>query len=149
VAARVIEILRKCSIYCDMPLKTSFVQGSSEPPLLDITLGNLIDQQAESYADRPFINSGWQETQWTYQEFSDRSKALAKSLLEIGLQTGDKVGVFLGVCYEYCEVLAAAGRIGCPSVSFNLTYTPLELSKATEFTGKFMVFSSVGSTNHV
>jgi mevalonyl-CoA ligase len=131
-----------------MPLKTSFVQGSSEPPLLDITLGNLIDQQVELYENRPFINSGWQETRWTYQDFSGRSKALAKSFLEIGLQPGDKVGVFLGVCYEYCEVLAAAGRIGCPSVSFNLTYTPSELNKATEFTGISTVPSSICFTDH-
>jgi acyl-CoA synthetase (AMP-forming)/AMP-acid ligase II len=125
-----------------MPLKTSFVQGSSEPPLLDITFGDLIDQQAELHGNRPFIISDWQETRWTYQEFSDRSKALAKSLLEIGLRYGDHVGVFLGVCYEYCEVLAAAGRIGCPSISFNLTYTPSELSKAAEFTRKPTVPSS-------
>lgn len=118
-----------------MSAKPSFLQGPTEPALLNITLGDLIDQQAKSFPNRCHIDSSWQHTRLSYQEFSDRTKTLARSLLEHGLQYGDKVGIFLGSGYEYLEVMAAAGRVGMPSVSFNTTYTPSELSKAVDFTG--------------
>ena len=119
-----------------MSLQPSLLYGPKYPPLSDLTLGQLIDQQAAKYIDRPHVLYPWQDSQFSFRDFSDRSKVLAKALLKCNLEYRDCVGIFAGNRYEYLEILVAAGRIGCPSVSFNTTYTDAELVRAAKFTGE-------------
>jgi acyl-CoA synthetase (AMP-forming)/AMP-acid ligase II len=48
----------------------------------------------------------------------------------MGLQLGDCVGIMAGNRYEYIEVFLGGGRLGCPVVVLNNTYTPDELIRA-------------------
>ena len=110
----------------------------------DLTLGDLVDQQAARYRDRRHVLYPWQDCQFSFREFSDRSKVLSKALLHCDVEYRDCVGVFAGNRYEYLETLVAAARIGCSSVSFNTTYTDAELVKAAAFTGESLRCCSAG-----
>lgn len=72
----------------------------------------------------------------TFQHLAERSKLLAKAMLEAGLKHGDCVGIMAGNRYEYIETLLGAARIGCPFVVFNNTYTAPELCAALKVSGE-------------
>ena len=118
----------------------SIVQGPKEPPLFNKTLGQIIDEQDILHSSKTFIHSTHQNRQVSYAELARRSRILARSMLRAGLQWGDHLGLFLPNNVEHCELFMAAGRIGLPVVSFNLTFTPQELAAAARFTDCKAVF---------
>lgn len=115
----------------------AIVHGSKEPALWTKTLGYFIDEQATSFGERPCVIFPWQSVRLSYGQLADRSKILAKAMLEMDLRQGDCVGIMAGNCYQYIEVFLGAARIGCPVVVLNSTYTPSELQNATSRSGKF------------
>jgi acyl-CoA synthetase (AMP-forming)/AMP-acid ligase II len=121
----------------------SFVQGLKEPPLWFTTLGAFVDEQASRFEDRPAAIFPWQSVRLSYRQLADRSKILAKAMLEMGLRNGDTVGIMAGNCYEYIEVFLGGSRIGCPVVVLNNTYTPEELVNAVNRSCKFHVLFCV------
>jgi acyl-CoA synthetase (AMP-forming)/AMP-acid ligase II len=110
-----------------MEPKIALVQGSTEPALWFETLGSFIDKQAAQYEDRVAAVFPWQSVQLSYRQLADRSKILAKAMLETGLRKGDCIGIMAGNCYQYIEVFLGGGGIGCPVVVLNNTYIPGEL----------------------
>jgi acyl-CoA synthetase (AMP-forming)/AMP-acid ligase II len=114
----------------------AIVHGPKEPALWTKTLGNFIDEQATSFGERPCVIFPWQSVRLSYGQLADRSKVLAKAMLEMGLRHGDCVGIMAGNCYQYIEVFLGGARIGCPVVVLNNTYTPSELQNATSRSGK-------------
>ncbi|KAJ5141208.1 hypothetical protein N7526_002203 [Penicillium atrosanguineum] len=115
-----------------MDPKLALVHGSKEPVLWAETLGNFIDKQAAQYEDRPAVIFPWQSVRLSYRQLAGRSNILAKSMLEMGLCKGDCIGIMAGNCYQYIEVFLGGGRIGCPVVVLNNTYTPEELMNAVQ-----------------
>jgi acyl-CoA synthetase (AMP-forming)/AMP-acid ligase II len=109
----------------------AIVYGAKEPELCLKTMGSLIEDHAVQFGDRPAISFPWQHVRLNYRQLADRSKVLAKAILEMGLRHGDCVGIMAGNCYQYVEVFLAGARIGTPVVVFNNTYTPAELENAT------------------
>jgi acyl-CoA synthetase (AMP-forming)/AMP-acid ligase II len=63
---------------------------------------------------------------------------LAKAMLGMGLRNGDCIGIMAGNCYQYIEIFLGGGRIGCPVVVLNNTYTPGELKSAVQRSCKFV-----------
>lgn len=115
-----------------MDTKLALVQGPKEPALLFETLGTFIDKQAAQYGDQVAAMFPWQSVRLSYRQLADRSKIIAKAMLEMGLRKGDCVGIMAGNCYEYIEVFLGGGRIGCPVVVLNNTYIPGELMSAVQ-----------------
>lgn len=114
----------------------SIVHGPAEPALWHRTLGNLVDDQADSLGDRPCLIVPWQSVRLSFSQLAERSKLVAKSLLQMSLRHGDCVGIMAGNCHQYIEVFVGAARVGCPLVVLNNTYTPGELINAVRLTCK-------------
>ncbi|KAJ5132904.1 hypothetical protein N7448_007062 [Penicillium atrosanguineum] len=127
-----------------MDPKLALVHGSKEPVLWAETLGNFIDKQAAQYEDRPAVIFPWQSVRLSYRQLAGRSNILAKSMLEMGLCKGDCIGIMAGNCYQYIEVFLGGGRIGCPVVVLNNTYTPEELMNAVQKSSCKLVFIACG-----
>ncbi|KAJ5344788.1 hypothetical protein N7452_002792 [Penicillium brevicompactum] len=125
----------------------ALVHGPQEPQLCLKTMKALIDDQASRYGDFPAVVFPWQAVRLSYRGLADRSKVLAKAMLEMGLGHGDCVGIMAGNCYQYIEVFLGAARIGCPVVVLNNTYTPAELANAVQRSSSKLVFhaTSIGS----
>lgn len=117
-------------VYTAVTENASVVSGPRDVPLLSFTLGELLEKQARLYGSREAIGFPQQKVRLTYQQLADRSKTVASSLLAAGLRHGDKVGIMAGNCYQYIEMFLAGGRIGCPVVVLNNTYSPQELLNA-------------------
>ncbi|PWY65929.1 acetyl-CoA synthetase-like protein [Aspergillus eucalypticola CBS 122712] len=125
----------------------AIVHGPTEPALWHKTLGDLIDEQEAHYRSKEAVVVPWQSVRLSYSQLAERSRVLAQAMLDMGLRPGDCVGIMAGNCYQYIEVFLGGGRIGCPVVVLNNTYTPSELTRAVHQSSCKLVFiSSVIST---
>ena len=122
------------------PLQLSIVAGPTQPELLDITLGELLTLQALQYGDYECLVFPWTGTRWTYATLKDEAERLARGMLAMGIQKGDRVGVMAGNCEQYISVFFAAALVGAILVVLNNTYTPSELYYALNHSGKTLAW---------
>ncbi|PYH40467.1 acetyl-CoA synthetase-like protein [Aspergillus saccharolyticus JOP 1030-1] len=120
----------------------AIVHGPTEPALWHKTLSELIDEQAAQYGSKEAVVVPWQSVRLSYSQLADRSRVLGQAMLNMGLRPGDCVGIMAGNCYQYIEVFLGGGRIGCPVVVLNNTYTPGELTRAVHQSSCKLVFIS-------
>ncbi|PYI16095.1 acetyl-CoA synthetase-like protein [Aspergillus violaceofuscus CBS 115571] len=120
----------------------AIVHGPTEPALWHKTLGELIDLQEAEHGSKEAVVVPWQSVRLSYRQLGERSRVLAQAMLNIGLRPGDCVGIMAGNCYQYIEVFLGSGRIGCPVVVLNNTYTPGELTSAVNQSSCKLVFIS-------
>lgn len=113
----------------------SIVHGPSEPALIDLTLGAFLDLQCRHYGGQECLVVPWTGARWTYNKLRDESISLAKMMLDVGVQLGDRVAVMAGNCEQFAALLFATVRIGAVLVVLNNTYTATEASRAMEHTG--------------
>lgn len=116
----------------------SLLAGPAFPPLQHITLGGLLDQQANAYGSRESIICHSLKTRWTYNTLRKESRHIARGLLSIGVKAGDKIGILAGNCAEYIAVFFAAAYIGGALVVLNNTYTASEALHALAHSGEIL-----------
>ncbi|KXJ85715.1 hypothetical protein Micbo1qcDRAFT_127508 [Microdochium bolleyi] len=127
----------------------SLIHGPKEPSLWRKSFGDLIREQAARYRHRPALVIPWQSTRSTYGDLEHSSACVSKALLASGVVHGDHIGIMAGNRFEYIDVVLGAGRIGCPVVVLNNTYTPDELLSAVTRSACKVVFmaAAVGPAN--
>lgn len=119
----------------------SIVHGPSEPELINLTLGELLDEQCEIRGDKECLVVPWTGARWTFSDLQEHSKKLAKAMLALGLRAGDRVGILGGNCEEYVAVFFAAGYLGCILVVLNSTYTADEALFALNHSGECLALN--------
>ncbi|KAI1393323.1 4-coumarate-CoA ligase [Hypoxylon trugodes] len=122
--------------------KLSYLEGPVDPPLVDLTLGELLDLQCQHHGNQECIVTSWTGARWTYNELNHQSAQLAKALLSLGIGVGDRVGIMAGNCEQYAAVFFAVTRIGAILVILNNTYTPVEAQYALGFTDCKVFFTT-------
>lgn len=122
------------------PLQLSIVEGPTEPELLEITLGELLTLQSLKYSDYECLVFSWTGARWTYSDLNDESDRVARGLLAMGIQKGNRIGIMAGNCEQYISVFFGAARVGAILVVLNNTYTPSEVYYALDHTGMLHSF---------
>ena len=99
--------------------------------LLAITIGDMLDKQAERYAEREAIVYHYQELglelSWTYRQYRDEANRLAKGLLALGIEHGEHVAVWAPNLPEWILLQLALAKIGAVMVTVNTAYRASEL----------------------
>lgn len=88
-------------------------------------VGALVAKCARSYASRIAVRSA--ERALSYAEMEQRSNRLAHALLGLGLQRGDRVGIYLPNCVEIVEIELACYKAGLVKAPFNARLSPVEV----------------------
>ncbi|KAB5578073.1 long-chain fatty-acid-CoA ligase-like protein [Coniochaeta sp. 2T2.1] len=120
----------------------SIVHGPTDPPLVDLTLGELLNLQCLHYGTRECLVIPWTGARWTYNELNHQSSLLAAALLDMGIGVGDRVGIMAGNCEQYAAVFFSAARIGAILVILNNTYTPTEARYGLSFSDCKVFFTT-------
>src|SRR5205823_7694297 len=60
------------------------------------------------------------ETRYTWEEFDQRTDALARGLASLGVVRGDRVAVLMLNCHRYLELYYACARMGAVIVPLNI-----------------------------
>ena len=105
----------------------SYVHGAHDVPLIGETIGPFLARIAARYPDNEALVVPHQDVRWTYAQFDDRVTALAAGLLALGLEPGDRVGIWSPNCAEWVLVQFATARAGLVLVNINPAYRRAEL----------------------
>ncbi|MAW79286.1 MAG: AMP-binding protein [Parvularcula sp.] len=106
----------------------SHVIGASEPPLLDMTIGDALEEAAVKWPEELAVISAPQNIRWRYAELEDRANRLAASFLALGMTTGDRIGIWAPNCVEWTLTQFAAAKLGLILVTINPAYRTSELA---------------------
>jgi fatty-acyl-CoA synthase len=108
----------------------SFVAGPTDPPLRFATIPELLDETVAVHGARDaavFMASG---RRWSWYDLKSRADEVAAGLLALGLNRGDRVGVWLAACEEWLGVQLGAARMGAIAVSMNPSWDQAALERA-------------------
>lgn len=107
--------------------KLSYLSGTSDKPLIGLTIGKMFDRACLQYADKEAIVSVHQNIRLTYKELAHKVNAFAAGLLELGFDTGDRFGVWALNSIEWIVAQYACFKIGVILVNLNPAYKAKEL----------------------
>jgi len=113
----------------------SYVHGAHDVPLIGETIGPFLSRIAREYGGNEALVVPHQDVRWTYAEFDARVSRLAAGLLALGLQPGDRIGIWSQNCAEWVLVQFATARAGLVMVNINPAYRRSELEYVLDKVG--------------
>jgi fatty-acyl-CoA synthase len=111
-------------------LEMSELCGPTSQPLTSETIGRAFDQTVDRFPDQEALVVRHQGIRWTYREYQREIERLATGLLALGIEPGDRVGIWAPNCYEWCLTQFATAKIGAIMVCINPAYRLYELEYA-------------------
>ncbi|MDP9240523.1 MAG: AMP-binding protein [Actinomycetota bacterium] len=109
------------------PLLPSYSSGPSQAPLLGDTIGANLDRTAAAHRDREALVDCATGRRWTYDAFADAVDTVARGLLDLGVEKGDRVGIWAPNMPEWTFVQYGTAKIGAILVNINPAYRTHEL----------------------
>lgn len=109
---------------------TSHVTGPLWPPLKAVTIPQLFRETLVAHGDRDALVFCQTNQRLTYREFDIAIDDCAAGLLALGIEKGDRVGIWSPNRYEWVLTQFATARIGAILVNINPAYRLAELEYA-------------------
>src|ERR1700722_8405142 len=125
-------------------LAQSYVHGASDKPLIGETIGALRDRIAAEAPDAPARVARHQNVRWTYAELRDRANDLAAGLIALGLQPGERIGIWSPNNSEWVRRQFATAKAGLILVNINPAYRVHEFEYAMAKVGCKALILSAG-----
>jgi len=113
----------------------SYVCGTSDTPLLYMTIGAALARTVEAHADREALVVCHQGTRWSWAELGRRVDTLAANFIAMGLQRGERIGIWSPNCTEWVLTQLASAKAGLILVTINPAYRTSELEHALNLSG--------------
>jgi fatty-acyl-CoA synthase len=113
----------------------SYVCGISDAPLLGDTIGRSLDRAVQRWSDREALISPSHGVRWTWSELAERVDALAAGFLALGLERGQRIGIWSLNRPEWTLTQFAAAKAGLILVTINPAYRLSELEFALRKVG--------------
>jgi len=105
----------------------SYTCGTSAVPLLGMTIGEMVDRIAAEYPENEAIVSVHQNIRLTYGQFLGEVNRVARALIGLGVEKGDRVGIWAMNHAEWVIVQFATAKMGAIMVNINPAYRTYEL----------------------
>ncbi|XP_076053938.1 medium-chain acyl-CoA ligase ACSF2, mitochondrial-like isoform X1 [Oratosquilla oratoria] len=105
----------------------SYVSCVGQMPLSGLTFGQMVDRAEDLYGDREAIVSVHQGVRATFSQMKEEADKLAAGFLALGLNPGDRIGIWGPNMYEWVLTQYAAAKAGLVLVNINPAYRPNEL----------------------
>jgi len=105
----------------------SHVSGTPDKPLLGHTIGADLDRTVAAHGDREALVDRASGRRWTYRQLADEVNAVAFGLVDLGVEKGDRVGIWAPNCAEWTFTQYATAKIGAILVNINPAYRTHEL----------------------
>jgi fatty-acyl-CoA synthase len=106
--------------------RLSYSRGENLP-LLNLTIGALLDRTATSFPDRLAVASRHQLRRMTWAELGQAADRVARGLWSLGIRRGDRVGLWSTNCIEWVMLHMGCARAGAALVNVNPAYRSHEL----------------------
>jgi fatty-acyl-CoA synthase len=116
-------------------VRWSYVSGTSDTPLLGMTIGDAFDRTVARFPDREALISRHQGLRYTWTQLRDEVDRFARGLMALGIQKGDRVGIWSPTYAEWTITQYACAKIGAILVNVNPGYRLHELEYALNQSG--------------
>ncbi len=126
----------------NLPKGQSYLCGQANEPLLYETIGACVDRIAAAHGDREALVVRHQDVRWTFAEYKAQIDELAAGLLAVGIEPGDRVGIWAPNRVEWCLTQFATAKIGAIMVCINPAYRLYELEYALNKVGCRAIISA-------
>ena len=113
----------------------SYTCGPQTKPLLAMTIGAAFDRAVERFAEREALVVRHQNLRYTWAQLADEVDRCARGLLALGLQPGERVGIWSPNNAQWCITQFATAKIGVVLVNINPAYRLNELEYALKQSG--------------
>ena len=113
----------------------SYTRGPQDKPLLAMTIGAAFDQTVARFAEREALVVRHQQLRYTWAQLSEQVERCARALLAIGMQPGERLGIWAPNCAQWCIAQFASAKIGVILVNINPAYRLSELEYALKHSG--------------
>jgi fatty-acyl-CoA synthase len=97
-------------------------------PLLNRTTGEQLEYLAKRWPNRPALVARHQGRRFSWAELLKEADDVARGLYALGLQAGDRVGIWAVNCYEWVVIHFGCARAGIVVVSVSPAYRSHELA---------------------
>ena len=104
------------------------------------TLPQLLDDQAAARQDHPALVLPGHT--YSYKQFRDQANLVARGLLALGVEPGDRVGYFFLDCPDSLPVLYGILKTGAIAVPVNNRFKSYELGKVLSQSGLSILFTA-------
>src|SRR6516165_9763337 len=115
--------------------QTSYVHGAGTTPLIAATIGEYFDQIAQRYAEHDALIVRHQQVRWSWRELKQRVDDFAAGLLALGLERGERIGIWSPNNAEWVVSQFATAKAGLILVNINPAYRVTELEYALNKAG--------------
>ena len=108
--------------------------------LSGLTIGEVLKNHAINYPKHIAVVDVDHEKRYTFDQLNNRVNRLANSLLDMGIQKGDSVGIFMRDLVEFFELMCALNKIGAIWAPCNYRFTAGEAQRQLEHSDPKMLF---------
>ena len=113
----------------------SQVKGRTDATLSEAPIGQFLLDTVQRFPDRLAVVFREQNVRWTWAQFQAEVDAFASGLLALGLQVGERVGIWSPNRLEWLVTQFATARAGLVLVNINPAYRVTELEYALNLSG--------------
>ena len=113
----------------------SYTRGSQDKALLTMTIGQKFDETVALYPDGEALVVRHQQLRYTWRQLADAVDVHARALLALGLQAGDRLGIWAPNGAQWCITQFATAKIGVILVNINPAYRSSELEYVLKQSG--------------
>ena len=124
----------------------SYSAGETTGRLSEQTIGACLAGVIRREPDAEALVSRHQGIRLTYAQFGGEVERVARSLLALGIEKGDRVGIWAPNCAEWAYVQFAAGRVGAILVNVNPAYRANEMAYAVNQSGVRLLITAPSFT---
>ncbi|MGZ3679822.1 MAG: AMP-binding protein, partial [Ktedonobacterales bacterium] len=129
------QIERTTQVLDRSAITWSYTSGTSDTPLLGMTIGDAFDKTVARFPDREALVSRQQNLCYTWAGLREEVDRFACGLLALGIRKGDRVGIWSPNRVEWAITQFATAKIGAILVNINPAYRLHELEYALNQSG--------------
>jgi fatty-acyl-CoA synthase len=109
--------------------------GPTDIPILEETIGENFERTVAANPNGDALVDMASGRRWTYAELNDEIDVVARGLMALGIERGERVGMWAPNCPEWTIVQYATAKIGAILVNINPSYRTHELAYVLEQSG--------------
>lgn len=113
----------------------SYTRGRQDKPLLAMTIGAAFDATVARFPEREALVVRHQGLRYSWRSLAEAVEVHARALMALGIQSGDRLGIWAPNCAEWCITQFASAKVGAILVNINPAYRSSELEYALRQSG--------------
>src|SRR5581483_7037900 len=105
----------------------SYDAGPTDVAIIEDTIGRNLERTVDAVPDAEALVDVTTGARWTWSELNDEIDVVARGLMALGVERGDRVGMWAPNCPEWTVVQYATAKMGAILVNINPAYRTHEL----------------------